>query len=697
MSNNPTNIVTSRQGVNRNRQRKGIGTVPEHVDFISRREAASRRLLFDTQQNEEINDMTFPQLLEEIDNMRMTSPERTAHKVILSDKISPQDAPHIVKELTALNVLAGQVARAPSKVKRNLMFKDDNKTYPRCRKFLAKKIELNRKKVLCGKKNRDSRRKTQQLIRKKKVINFLKREDNSATLPSKKDNQVNEHKYALNDTMKNLFHKFASEFPHVNIKFSTFSKYRPKNVKPITWSARRQCLCIKHQNAALKLKAIRINQSPNFFIRNNTEQDIATMLQKLPNQPVRFQVWRTEEVTVHTVEVKTVKNTVLESDILPRDQFIEIFEDEFILLRDHIRRITTQFQQMKKLRENLDTEVEITVQLDYAENYSCIFQDEPSQVFYDRNLLTVHPMIAHFRDHEGNLLHKSFAGISNITNHAAPTTVGFLSSLMPRLKQIRPNLEVVHYLSDSPANQYRNKSIVKFIADHARIFEGVQATWDYFEVGHGKGPCDGIGGSLKKSAEICVKRGEVIKTAEDFVQCVTPHSQVEMFLLTEEEIVAASKHVKNSTYVKGISTAHSIRYSENYICLRETSCYEDCCRQIINVNHDCRETSVPIQHEISRTKPALEPRSDLSRNISRVFRARKSVTVPERPYKKGDVVRYAYKREHFVGEILKVRSDLDEYLVKFVPYQQGKRAIFPRVAETEVIMKRWILGLHTAI
>jgi hypothetical protein len=36
---------------------------------------------------------------------------------------------------------------------------------------------------------------------------------------------------------------------------------------------------------------------------------------------------------------------------------------------------------------------------------------------------------------------------------------------------------------------------------------GAEATWDYLEAGHGKGPCDGLGSSVKRSADMAVKQG----------------------------------------------------------------------------------------------------------------------------------------------------------------------------------------------
>ena len=46
-----------------------------------------------------------------------------------------------------------------------------------------------------------------------------------------------------------------------------------------------------------------------------------------------------------------------------------------------------------------------------------------------------------------------------------------------------------------------------------------QARWSYLESGHGKGPCDGLGARVKRSADNAVKQGKVsIQSAADFLK-----------------------------------------------------------------------------------------------------------------------------------------------------------------------------------
>ena len=81
---------------------------------------------------------------------------------------------------------------------------------------------------------------------------------------------------------------------------------------------------------------------------------------------------------------------------------------------------------------------------------------------------------------------KSFVGITEVLAHSFQTTFTFLKMLMKQIKEEHTALEVVHFISDGPSSQYRNRFTCDMVA-HFR----------WIEKGHGKGPCDGVGGAVK--------------------------------------------------------------------------------------------------------------------------------------------------------------------------------------------------------
>jgi len=55
------------------------------------------------------------------------------------------------------------------------------------------------------------------------------------------------------------------------------------------------------------------------------------------------------------------------------------------------------------------------------------------------------------------------------------------------------------YFSDEAASQYKNcKNFLNLC--HHKVDFGVDAEWHFFATSHGKGPCDGLGGTVKRLA-----------------------------------------------------------------------------------------------------------------------------------------------------------------------------------------------------
>ena len=111
---------------------------------------------------------------------------------------------------------------------------------------------------------------------------------------------------------------------------------------------------------------------------------------------------------------------------------------------------------------------------------------------------------------------QSYVAVSDVMFHNASAVYAILLKLIPQLKEECKDLKTIHYLTDSPTSQYRNRTIFQFIAQHQDEFS-IDARSNYLESGHGKGPCDGLGASVKRSAGDAVKHGKCsIQNANDF-------------------------------------------------------------------------------------------------------------------------------------------------------------------------------------
>ena len=117
----------------------------------------------------------------------------------------------------------------------------------------------------------------------------------------------------------------------------------------------------------------------------------------------------------------------------------------------------------------------------------------------------------------------------------------FTKALMGWVKGNLPQIETLHYLSDSPTSHYRNSMIFGLMVHHKTSFN-IKATWSYFESGHGKGPCDGVGGAVKRSADTADKKGQLIKDAKQFFEWGSEQesTSIRPFLYVDIDMVAAA-------------------------------------------------------------------------------------------------------------------------------------------------------------
>jgi hypothetical protein len=66
------------------------------------------------------------------------------------------------------------------------------------------------------------------------------------------------------------------------------------------------------------------------------------------------------------------------------------------------------------------------------------------------------------------------ADVFTLANHNAVSVYTILKKLISELKMLVPDIRRIHYLTDSPTSQYRNKSIFRLISTHEEEF-GVQS------------------------------------------------------------------------------------------------------------------------------------------------------------------------------------------------------------------------------
>ena len=109
---------------------------------------------------------------------------------------------------------------------------------------------------------------------------------------------------------------------------------------------------------------------------------------------------------------------------------------------------------------------------------------------------TLHPVVVYYKEN-GKLAQKSFCFISDYLEHDTEFVFEVQRELVNILKETMPTINKVEYFSDGCAAQYKNYKNMLNLCRHKSDF-GIDAIWTFFATSHGKSPCDGIGGTVKR-------------------------------------------------------------------------------------------------------------------------------------------------------------------------------------------------------
>lgn len=168
------------------------------------------------------------------------------------------------------------------------------------------------------------------------------------------------------------------------------------------------------------------------------------------------------------------------------------------------------------------------LQLDFAENPVCVFQKEIQRAHYNQNQLSLFTAVLWICR---QIL--SFSIVSDNLDHTKSSIAPYIDRLLEELPQ---GIKTVKIWSDGPSKQFKNRFMAATIPPleekHNKNIE-----WNFFATSHGKGPVDGIGGSLKRQVRQAVMAGtKEVRTAAEFADAVDKESKIKVIVMDELEM-----------------------------------------------------------------------------------------------------------------------------------------------------------------
>ncbi len=122
----------------------------------------------------------------------------------------------------------------------------------------------------------------------------------------------------------------------------------------------------------------------------------------------------------------------------------------------------------------------------------------------------------------------SVYSISSSMRHDPPAVWAHLSPVLAYLRELNPF---------GPTTQYRSKKKKNFLSTTPFQFGFTKTTLNFLEAGHRKGPADGIGAAIKRTADEIVAKGTDLPDGEVFYEALSKQqSKIKLFHITEKDI-----------------------------------------------------------------------------------------------------------------------------------------------------------------
>jgi len=370
------------------------------------------------------------------------------------------------------------------------------------------------------------------------VINFYYRPDIVYTMPGMKDemvvwdkegNKERRRKYFLTMFLREAYAIYANETLQP-VSFSKFANLRPQNVLLLKNSPPDQCKCLIHENLRQRLLGLKISYDSNVFLPSILCDATANSkcwcqecvicadgkLLQLPvgvdaNKSVKWKEWEYED--------KLNANDVVRKILVCNTK--EGTAKELLLLLKHSMKQTIVHINTKRIQaqdfkdDKIDEEARI-LQIDFAMNYSCEYQNEVQSALWSRGSVMLFTAAVTYKTDC-----KTYLICSNSSDKGKNTIAVFLSTLYELIEDGSrdPQHEIIW--SDGPSSEFKNRFMVHLIK-HLSAKYNKPFTWKYFATSHGKGVIDGIGGRAKSLVRMTVmSKGSgspVVQNSTDFVR-----------------------------------------------------------------------------------------------------------------------------------------------------------------------------------
>ena len=207
----------------------------------------------------------------------------------------------------------------------------------------------------------------------------------------------------------------------------------------------------------------------------------------------------------------------------------------------------------------------IVLQVDFAENYSIIQQNEIQSGHWAHNQVTLFTACAYTNQNTVS----SYVVVSDDLVHGKFQVATFLDKIIKDIKKECPNSESIAFFSDGAASQFKQRYLFHNIT-HFEEDYGLKVSWNFFATSHGKGAVDGIGGNVKRLVWNATRTGAFVNNAESFAaEAANRVKNIKVFYVPSQDVtdsqLVLSERWKHTCTLPGTHAVHTIISSKRHM------------------------------------------------------------------------------------------------------------------------------------
>jgi hypothetical protein len=267
------------------------------------------------------------------------------------------------------------------------------------------------------------------------------------------------------------------------------------------------------------------------------QEDLQDILECNTTDAIKYNQWLT---TTDRCNLDTVTST--------SDEFVEKFISSLKKLNVHDFVAHQQSSVLKETKSSLP-DGEVIVLGDFSENSSFIIQDAAQGFHWNNQQATVHPFVSYLKNSKNKLENLCFIIISECLYHDTVTVYAFQKQLIEFLKENVPNISKTYYFSDGASAQHKNKNNFINLCHHNTDF-GIMLNGISLPHHMAKGPCDGVGGTIKRLAACSTLQHHQILTPAQLYSWAREHFHPYMYSMS----ATVKLNRQDITYNLGLTT-----------------------------------------------------------------------------------------------------------------------------------------------